>query len=178
MTNNLPSSFAWGDIELSQTIIIDNIPHTTRSAIGEWLEHSDPVRAVSKLLDRNPHIENYSTVVNLTTIDGKDRQVSVYHPIGFMLIVMESGQPKAHAMKVAVAEFVWHYAGPQKLNFKQQMELIKLQLSLFKALGKTKDAFVIQGLTERLSRVCLQLGQPMPDRAILGKDLNQLEMEV
>lgn len=171
-------AFNWGEIALSQTVFIENIPHATGRAIGEWLEYDDPVRAMSKLLDRNSYIEHYSTVVNLTTVDSKNRDTRVYHPIGFLLIVMESGQPKAQAMKVAVAEFVWHFAGPKKINFKQELELMKLQRTLITDLIKTRDSFGQKILSERLSRVCLELGQPMPDIALLGKDAKQLEMGV
>lgn len=176
MANNTPVPFSWGEIELSQTVFVEHVPHATRQAIGEWLEYADPQKAIDNILDRNPHIEHYSTPLNLRAVDGKNRQVSVYHPIGFLLLVMESGQPKAQAMKVAVAEFVWHFAGPRRMNFKEEIELMKLQRTLFNDLDRTKDAFVRQGLTERLGRVCLKLGQPMPDVKYLGKDADQLAL--
>ena len=89
---------------------------------------------------------------------------------------MESGQPKAQAMKEAVAEFVWHYAGPRRLSFKEELELVKLQRYLVNDIAKTKDSFVCQMVLERLSRVCLTLGQPMPDVADIGKDWGQMRL--
>lgn len=169
--------FQWGDIALSQAVYVDGIPHTTPRAIGEWLEYGDPVRAVSKLIERNPHLDHYSVVVNLTTTDGKKYDTRVYHPIGFLLLVMESGQPKAVACKVAVAEFVWHFAGPRKISFKQELELMKLQRAVVNDLSRTRDAFARKLLTERLGRICLSLGQPMPDMKYIGKDANQAELE-
>lgn len=87
---------------------------------------------------------------------------------------MESGQPKAQAMKQAVAEFVWHFAGPKRMSFKERTELLKLSRTLFNDLGKTKDAFVRDGLVTHLREVHLALGQPLPDIARLGKDAAQL----
>ncbi len=139
MTNNLPSPFSWGSIELSQAVFVDRVPHATRHAIDEWLEYSDPQKSVDKLLERNPHIEHYSTPVNLMAVDGKNRQVSVYHPIGFLLLVMESGQAKAQSMKVAVAEFVWHFAGPREMTFKEELELMKLQRTLCNDISRNYD---------------------------------------
>ena len=172
-----PAPFAWGAIQLTQCVFVDAVPHVTRAAMGEWLEYADPQNGIDIILRRNPHIEAYSVPVNLTGTDGKKYDTKVYHPIGFLLTVMESGQPKAQSMKVAVAEFVWHFAGPRELNFKEELELMKLQRNLFNDLAKSKDAFVVAGLRERLSRVCLSLGQALPDIATLGKDATQLRAD-
>lgn len=174
--SNEVTTFNWGEIALNQVVFIDGAPHATREAIGEWLEYDDPNRAVSKILERNSYIDAHSTVVKLTTVDGKNRDVSVYHPIGFLLIVMESGQPKAQAMKQAVAEFVWHFAGPRKMSFKERTELLKLSRTLFADLGKTKDSFVVQGILTHLREVHLSLGQPLPDIKWLGQDIKQLAL--
>ena len=171
------NAFNWGDIALSQVVFIDGAPHTTRAAIGEWLEYADPQKAIDKILERNPHLEAHSIPVKLTGMLGaRDYETTVYHPIGFLLIVMESGQPKAQAMKHAVAEFVWHFAGPRKMLFKERTELLKLSRTLYNDLSKTKDAFVRDGLITHLREVSLALGQPMPDIAKLGKDADQLAL--
>lgn len=168
--------FHWGDIALAETVFIEGAPHATRFAVGEWLEYDDPIRAISKLLERNSYIDEHSVVVKLTTTDGKKYDTKVYHPIGFLLIVMESGQPKAQAMKQAVAEFVWHFAGPKRMSFKERMELLKHGRVLLNNLAKTKDAFERDGLVVQLREVQLALGQPMPDVARLGKDADQLAL--
>ncbi|MCK4786246.1 MAG: hypothetical protein KAV87_20985 [Desulfobacteraceae bacterium] len=176
MNKNQPAPFQWGEIELSQAVFVNNVPHVTRTAMGQWLEYADPQKAIVKILERNPHIEHYSTTVNMTAGDGKNRDTKVYNPIGFMLTVMESGQPKATAMKVAVAEFVWHFAGPQNLSFKQEIDLVKLQFSITKELCKAKDAFARVMLLEILGRICLKLGQQMPDVKLLGQNIDQKEL--
>lgn len=110
---NMPTPFEWGEVQLSETVLIDDVPYPTRRAIGECLKYEFPQQAIAKILERNPHIEEHSVVVNLTSTDGKKYETNVYHPIGLLLIVMESGQPAAHRLKRAIAEFVWHFAGPQ-----------------------------------------------------------------
>lgn len=177
MSNIETTPFHWGDIALSETVFIEGAPHATRFAIGEWLEYSDPQNAIDVVLGRNPHIKAHSVPVRLTGTDGKNYETFVYHPIGFLLIVMESGQPKAQAMKQAVAEFVWHFAGPRKMSFKERVELLKLSRSLINDLGEAKDAFTREGLITLLREVNLALGKPLPDIAYLGKDANQLALK-
>lgn len=174
--NTEASAFNWGGIALLETVFIDGAPHATRFAIGEWLEYDDPAEGIRKILNRNPYIEEHSVQVKLTATDGKNYDTKVYHPIGFLLIVMESGQPKAQAMKQAVAEFVWHFAGPRKMSFKERTELLKLSRTILNDLGKTKDAFVRDALVAHLREVYLALGQPMPDIARLGKNVDQLAL--
>lgn len=171
------STFTWGEISLTQTIIIDGAPHATRAAIGEWLEYADPQKAIDKVLERNSYIEAHSVPVKLTGTDGKNYDTFVYHPIGFLLIVMESGQPKAQAMKQAVAEFVWHFAGPRRMSEKERVELLKLRRSILNDLARTRDAFVQKAHLADLAEISLRLGQPVPEVALLGKDAKQLALE-
>lgn len=169
--------FVWRQIELSQTVQVNNVPHPTRYAIGEWLEYADPQNAVDVILGRNPHIKAWGIPVMLTGMEGaRDYETVVYHPVGFLLIVMESAQPKAKEMKQAVAEFVWNFAGPRTMSFKERTELMKLSRALYNDLAKTKDAFVRDGLLAHLRNVALALGDPVPDVLRLGKDANQLAL--
>ena len=170
------SNFIWGDIALSQVAYVDGIPHATRAAIGEWLEYADPQKAIDNILARNSYIEAHSVPLNLRGTDGKNYDTFAYHPIGFLLIVMESGQPKAQAMKQAVAEFVWHFAGPRKVNFKERESLLKLRRNLINDLARTKDAFCQQALLADLREVSLACGLPVPDVAFLGKNADQLAL--
>lgn len=172
------SHFTWNAIDLSEAVYVNGIPHVTRAAIGEWLGYAEPIKAVSKILERNPYLGSHSVVVKLTSADGKNYDTNVYHPIGFLLIVMESGQPKAHAMKEAVAEFVWQFAGPRTLGEKARMDLLKWRSSLILNLTKTRDAFARQAFLADLQEVSLTLGLPVPRLELLGKDAEQLALEV
>lgn len=174
-TNNASViTFSWGDIELSQVIHIDGVPHATKTAIGEWLEYADPRDAINKIVERNSHLRRYSVAVKLTATDGKNFDSEVFHPIGFLLIVMESGQSKAHAMKAAVAEFVWHYAGPRQLSDRSRLDLLKLRRQLIADVAAARDAFAQSALLSDLREVSMVLGMGLPDIALLGTDTKQL----
>lgn len=172
------SNFVFGDIQLSQVVHRDGVPHPTRAAIGEWLEYADPQNAVDVILGRNPHIEAWGIPVKLTGMGGaREYETVAYHPIGFMLIVMESGQPRAKEFKQAVAEFVWHYAKPRHMSFKERTELLRLRRVILSDLGKNRDAFVQQALVTDLREISLALGLPVPDIKFLGTDSKQLVLE-
>lgn len=178
MNHSNISNFVFGDIQLSQVVHIDGVPHPTRSAIGEWLEYDDPAEGVRKLLNRNSYIEAHGIPVKLTGMGGaREYETLVYHPIGFLLIVMESGTPKAIEMKQAVAEFVWHYAKPRHMTFKERTELLKLRRVILSDLGKNRDAFVQQALVTDLREISLALGLPVPDIKFLGTDSKQLVLD-
>jgi hypothetical protein len=173
------SQFTWKAIDLSEVVYVNGIPHVTRAAIGEWLEYADPQKAIDNILDRNPHLKSRGTPLSLRGMGGaRDYETTVFHPIGFLLIVMESGQPKAHAMKEAVAEFVWQFAGPRTLGEKARMDLLKWRSSLILNLTKTRDAFARQAFLADLQEVSLSLGLPVPRLDLLGKDAEQLALEV
>lgn len=162
-----PAPFVWGDISLTQAVFLDGIPHATRLAIGEWLEYSHPKQAIANIIERNPYIEDYATVLNLRTVDNANREISVYHPIGFLLIVMESGQPKAQAMKQAIAAFVWHFAGPQLISHKERVQLRNQRINILAKLDKASSAFVCRELVDDLRSVSLALGQAVGDPSSL-----------
>ncbi len=105
------SPFIYGGIEIKETCFTDITPWFTRRAIGEWLGYKHPQKAVDKIIERNPHIQNpeWETAVNLTVVEGGKqvvRTIKVYNPIGLQLIVFESRQPKAIQYKIAVAKLV------------------------------------------------------------------------
>jgi hypothetical protein len=170
-------SFHWGDIALSQVVYVDGTPHPTKQAIGEWLEYGDPRLAINKLLERNPHIDHYSVEVNLTSTDGKKYDTKVYHPIGFLLIVMESGQPRALACKVTVAEFVWHFAGPQEVTLKERNTYLREIERLTDRLATTRDAMIYKQTQLALQHYCRLAAWPLPEVALLGQDPKQLQLE-
>jgi len=173
------SPFTYGDLSITEAVIIDDIPYLTRQGIGEWLEYADPQNAIYKILERNPHIEAHSTVVNLSTVDGKNREVNVYHPIGFLLIVMESGQPKAKEKKVEVAEFVWHFSNPgtERLSPKERRALAARVTTLVSKLPAIRDVLVLRETWAEITTLCDKLGRPYPDITQLGKSVQQLSLE-
>lgn len=102
--------FHFEELALMETCWITGKPYFTRRAIGEWLEYQGRAqKAVDKIVERNPHIKQFSVAVKLTATDGKKYSTDVYDPIGLQLIVFESNQPKAIQFKVAVAHLVYAY---------------------------------------------------------------------
>lgn len=159
-------------------VYIGGVPHATKTAIGEWLEYGDPRLSINNIIARNPHLKNYSTDIKLISVDGKYRDSEVYHPVGFLLIVMESGQPKAQAMKVAVAEFVWHFVTPGDISLKERNGYIREIERLTERLATTRDAMLYQQLHQALHHYCHLAAWPMPDITLLGKDPKQLALGV
>ncbi|OSM06754.1 hypothetical protein [Magnetofaba australis] len=168
MYHNSVTPFSWENLTLCEAIDLNGVPHVTRRAMGEWLEYANPQTSVDTIIKRNPHIENHSVAISLMATDGKQYDTSVYHPIGFLLTVMASDQPKAKAMQEAVAKFVWHFS--QQSGRIQEMttaQRIQMRNQLFRAIDryrKTRNAFVrsemaliIQDLHEGLGLASPQL---------------------
>ena len=125
--------FLFQQVHLKESCWIEKTPYFTRRAIGEWLEYSNKTQdsVVAKIIERNPHINQFSVLVNLTSTDGKKYDQHIYNPIGLQLIVFESHQPKAKAYKIAVANLVWAFmrgrlAQPQGALGTELMNIILL----------------------------------------------------
>lgn len=170
------TNFNWGDIALSQVVDIDGTPHATKQAIGEWLDYSDSRKSINKIIERNSHIEHYSVGVSLTSTDGKNYDTRVYHPIGFLLIVMESGQPKAQEMKVAVAEFVWAFCGSSDLPIKERNSYLNEIERLTESLVNTKNAMLFKQRHAQLQYYCSMARWPMPDLTMRTTGVDQLQL--
>lgn len=68
----------------------------TRNQIGTALGYSDPLRAMSKVHERNKErLDKFSVVVNLTTTDSKSYNTHLYSEKGIYEIMRKSNQPKA-----------------------------------------------------------------------------------
>ncbi len=171
-------NFNFETIEITEAVMIENVPFFTRRAIGEWLEYTDPKDGIYRCIERNPEVENHSVVVNLSTTDGKKYDTRVYHPIGFLLIVMASDQPKAKAMKEQVARFVWEY-GRVKFTVKEQLQLGNQRINLLAKLETCKNAFVRESLYQQLVTVSQAMNQALPDKLLLNNpEPKQLPMPV
>lgn len=89
------------------------------AGIGEALEYSTPRESVMKIYERNKEeLEEYSTVVKLTTVDGKDRDMRVFNEQGVMIISMLSKQPKAIEFRRWAVQVLKEYRHqPQTIEF-------------------------------------------------------------
>ncbi len=171
---NQLSTFTFGEIALNQVTLLDGIPHITRQGMGEWLEYADPQNAIYKILERNPHIEAHSVVANLSTTDGKKYDINVYHPIGFLLTVMESGQPRAKEKKVEIAEFVWHFSNQKRkeVPIKDYIAIVKQITDTSKKLIESDNKYLHEQLTPVLQNLCDRAGLQMPDTALFKQKID------
>lgn len=151
--------FIFEKIRLKEACWINNEPCFTRRAIGEWLEHPNPRRAINNIIKRNPHIEDprWSTVLSLRTVEG-DREVTrdirVYNPIGLQLIIFESRQPKARAYKIVVANLVYAFMRGE-LKPPRNVDDVRLQIDCEEVLRLPschERAEASQCLAEKYSR--------------------------
>ena len=82
----------------------------TREQIGKLLGYEDPMRTIARIHKRNAkRLNNFSTVVNLSTVEGKRvvfRKVTVYNFRGLLEICRWSNQPNADK----VMDFLWDVA--------------------------------------------------------------------
>lgn len=176
MSNKL-QPFSYEDIEISETISINGIPHLTRKAIGEFLEYLNPQVSIGNLVDRNQHILEFQYTSTVMSTDGKNYDTFVYDPIGFMLIAMRSDQPKALQMQIAIAKFVHHFAfNRPKLPFKEQVLASRLIASLTKEITETKNLFRRNALIRELQDTCLAAGKPMPDILEISQSVDQTDL--
>lgn len=68
----------------------------TREQIGQALEYTDPIRAISKLHDRHKlRLDRFSVVTKLTTTDNKNYETTIYNEKGIYEIIRHSKQAKA-----------------------------------------------------------------------------------
>ena len=66
--------FIYNEIRLKEACWINNEPYFTRRAIGEWLEYHHPQERIDGIIRKNPHIDQFSTVLKLTTVDEYERK--------------------------------------------------------------------------------------------------------
>lgn len=96
-----------------------------------------------------------------------------------MLIVFESGQPKAKEKKVEVAEFVWHFSNPgtERLSPRERRAIAARVTALVTKLPAIRDALVLRETWGEVTALCDKLGRPYPDITQLGKSVQQLSLE-
>ena len=83
----------------------DGNAYVTREAIGRALEYPHPRQSIDAIHRRHKkRLDRFSTVVILTTVDGKNREVVLYSSRGVYEICRHSNQPKADAFYDAIYE--------------------------------------------------------------------------
>jgi hypothetical protein len=100
--------FSFENVELVESCSVNGTPHFTRRAIGELLGYADPQKAIDKIIERNPHIQEFSIPVKLGGVH-RDYETTVLSPIGLSMIIFESGTESAIRFKVWAAHLIEAY---------------------------------------------------------------------
>lgn len=170
-----PSIFTFAEKHNVRIEIVNGEPWFCANDICEILEHTNSRKAISDLLDEDDVTKRY--VIDAL---GRDQETNFISEYGVYSLIFGSQLPAAKAFK----RWVTHEVLPQlrkvgfygRLELKERISLGNQMLGIIDRLGKASDAFVRTALMGRLREVCLLLGQPMPDVAMLGKDVDQLNL--
>lgn len=86
----------------------NNEMYMTARQLGECLEYSDPMRSINKLTERNSYLMNdeFSSVVNLATVDGKFRNARVFTEDGIYEVTMLAKTEKAKQFRAWVRKLL------------------------------------------------------------------------
>ena len=119
--------------------------------------------------------------VSISYTLGGHQEMNFISESGLYALIFRSQKPEARKFR----RWVTHEVLPQirKKGFYGRVstsELIRLRNLKLKLLDRlsTKDAFVHESLLTTLRDVCNQLGEPIPNPALLGQDRNQLSLGV
>jgi len=124
--------------------------------------------------------EEWQMVWYLQTSHGQKETIFISEPAVYQTS-FRSNKPEAVAFTKWVCEEVLPAIRRQgfygQITSGQQIALRNQKIKLIEKLS-TKDAFIYEAVLTSLRNVCNQLGEPMPDPALLGKDRRQLELGV
>src|SRR5690625_868061 len=145
----------------------ENDVFMTREQIGQALEYTDPIRAISKLHERNrDRLDNFSVVTKLTTTDRKAYNTTIYNEQGIYEIIRRSRQPKADAFYDWVYELLSKLRKGKYQVVKPQTDYDELQIKKQRAEAmllnaRTRQAKLILEMQENktLSPVAVELLQ-------------------
>ena len=129
----------------------------TGEDIGLALEYADdPKNSVRKIFERNRgELEEYSTTVKLTAVDGKEREIRVYNEEGVIIITFLSKQPKA-------VEFRRWAAGVLKRLRQGQLSVNPAHFGDYLALQAKYIALLEQRLDALATPTASAFGAPRP----------------
>lgn len=193
--------FCFENIRIKESCWLNGIPNYTMRGIGEWAEYEHPDRAIHKIVERNPHILAFSSLVKLTneldtgkgTKYQRKNEIRVFNPIGFQLIVNKSNQPKALAFQVAVAHLVVAYMTGNLKPFKWSGDIAsalsqiismpagsKRKLKVFELAKETGKAWgTIYRMAKKMNGENLKVkgNKPKKTRADAGSFINRPEFQ-
>jgi prophage antirepressor-like protein len=124
--------------------------------------------------------ENWTSLLYIKTQSGTKETIFICEPAVYKTI-FASRKPQAEEFANWVCEEVLPAIRRQgyygTLTAGQQIALRTQKIKLLEKLN-ANDAFIQQAVLTSLRNVCNQLGEPMPEVRLLGKDPNQMDLEV
>lgn len=142
----------------------------TRQQIGEALEYDDPNRNIAKLHERHKErLDKYSTLVKVTTVDGKRRDVFLYNAKGVYEICRWSKQPKADAFYDAVYDLL------------ESLRKQETQRQINRATGKEARSNIVRAIAEEIhgpnKKYAYKNYTDMAYRAMYDRSAKQLKQD-
>lgn len=172
----VPSLFTFAETRNVRVHIDNGEPWFCANDICDVLEYGNPHDAISRHIDEDD-------LGKREVIDaiGRSQQTNFISEAGVYALILGSEKAEAKVFK----RWLTHEVLPQirkvgfygTLDLKERISLGNQMLGIIDRLGKSgSDAFVRRALLGRLQEVCLLLGQPVPDAALLGKDAAQIPL--
>ncbi len=94
-------------IKEKDIIMYDNIICMTAESIGRALGYAAPKDSIFKIYHRNKEeLDSFSTMVKLSTVDGKAREVRVFTEEGIYIISMLANTDKAKKFRAELANLL------------------------------------------------------------------------
>ena len=145
--------FTFDQIQLKEACWINDEPCFTRRAIGEWLGYSRPQKAIDKIIERNPYIDQFSQTIKLLVSQSTGERT--VHPQTERCVQEHSRQSDGYALehkssgKASVPDSFREYAHSQNgQNYTREIEQhvynpIGLQLIVFESRQPKARAYKI-----------------------------------
>lgn len=173
---SVPTLFTFAETRNIRVAIDNGEPWFCANDVCDAIGHSNPRKAVDDHCD-------VDDVTKRDVIDalGRPQQTNFISEAGVYCLILGSEKPEAKAFKRWLTREVL----PQirkvgfygALDLKSRIALGNQMLGIVDRLHRSGgDAFVRGALMGRLQEVCLLLGQPVPDAALLGKDAAQIPL--
>lgn len=146
-------------INEKEIIMYDSIICMTAESIGRALGYATPKQSIYKIYNRNQEeLDNYSTIVKMTTVDGKAREVRVFTEEGIYIISMLANTDKAKAFRRELANL---------LKQKRLEALQEAKETAFKAAVRINNRYRNLRLTNsEIKRLHILLNAGVPKRDI------------
>lgn len=155
----------------------------TSEQLGTCLEYSDPIRNINKVVSRNEYLKQheFSTVVKLTTVDGKQRDVRIFTEDGIYEVTMLAKTAKAKEFRAWVRKLLKSLRKGETVNIAtDHLKEIELQAKrdratamLLNAQNRMIKTLLSNTKDKNLSQIEIDVMGIKAVEQITGKNMNQ-----